>query len=59
MEKKYLRSKEASAYLGIGHSTFWRWVGEKKFTPIKLSKTITVFRKSELDSFIEQCAEVS
>lgn len=45
-----LRAKEASAYLGIGESTFWRWVKENKIPKGKsLSKRVTVWKVADLD----------
>jgi len=52
-----LRPKEASHYLGIGLSTLWLYAKQGKITPIKLSQRVTIFPKSELDNFIENCSE--
>ena len=52
-----LRAKEACKYLGIGESTLWLYVRQNKITPIKLSKRVTIFPKSELDNFITSCSE--
>ena len=51
------RPKEASHYLGIGLSTLWLYAKQGKITPIKLSKRVTIFPKSELDNFITDCRE--
>jgi len=48
-----LRAKEASKYLGIGLSTLWLYAKQGKLSPIKLSKRVTIFKKIELDEFIE------
>ena len=47
-----LRPKEASKYLGVGLSTIWLYAKQGKFKPIKLSKRVTIFKKSDLDNFI-------
>ena len=53
-----LRPRDAAAYLGIGRSTLWRWAQCKpKFPkPCKLADRVTVWKKSELDAFLEQRA---
>jgi len=53
-----LRAKEASKYLSIGLSTLWLYVKQGKLKPIKLSKRVTIFEKSNLDEFIEMQREV-
>ena len=50
-----LRAKEASKYLGIGLSTLWLYAKQGKLNPIKLSKRVTIFKKAELDNFIDSC----
>ena len=52
---QHLRAKEASKYLGIGLSTLWLYVKQGKIKPIKLSKRVTVFKKIELDDFVNSC----
>jgi excisionase family DNA binding protein len=47
-----LRAKEASKYLGIGKSTLWLYARQGKLKPIKLSPRVTIFKRSELDKFI-------
>jgi len=51
------RAREASHYLGIGLSTLWLYAKQGKITPIKLSSRVTIFKRSELDNFIESCRE--
>lgn len=48
-----LRVKDASKYLGVCKATVWAYAKEGKLHPIKLSPRVTVFRKSDLDAFIE------
>lgn len=52
-----LRAKEASKYLGIGLSTLWLFSKQKKLKPIKLSPRVTIFKKSDLDEFINSMSE--
>jgi len=49
-----MRAKETAKYLGIGLSTVWLYAKQGKITPIKLSERVTIFRKSDLDTFIER-----
>ncbi len=51
---KYLRIKEASAYLGIGKSTLRRWVKEGRLPEgIKLSGRCTVWSIDTLEQFVK------
>jgi excisionase family DNA binding protein len=52
-----LRAKEASQYLGIGLSTLWLYAKQGKLKPIKLSQRVTIFKKSDLDQFINSMCE--
>lgn len=52
-----LRPREASNYLGIGESTLWLYAKQGKINPIKLSKRVTIFKKSDLDEFINSMSE--
>ena len=56
-EKLNFRPKEASKYLGVGNSTIWHYVKIGKLNPIKLSERVTIFKKEELDRFINEGAE--
>ena len=47
-----MRAKEASTYIGCGLSTIWLWAKQGKITAYKLSDRVTIFRKDELDAFI-------
>lgn len=54
-----LRAQEAASYLGIAVSTFWRWVAQGKLPKgIRLSTRCTVWKREELDNYLEQCANV-
>ena len=54
-----LRAKEACKYLGVGLSTLWLYAKQGKIKPIKLSERVTIFKKSDLDSFINGRSEVA
>ena len=54
---KAMRVKDASAYLGIAQSTFWRWVKEGKLPKgRRLSPRTTVWLREDLEHFLEQAA---
>jgi len=53
-----MRAKEAHKYLGIGLSTLWSFVAQKKVKAYKISDRVTIFKKSELDAFINASVEV-
>ena len=53
-----MRAKEAHKYLGIGLSTLWLFVKQGKIRAYKLSDRVTIFKKSELDEFINASIEV-
>jgi len=52
----FLRPKQAAQYLNIGVSTLWKWNKENPNFPerIKLGERVTVWRKSDLDNFVNQ-----
>jgi len=47
--KKVYRVKEIVALFGIGRSTVWLYVKEKKLTAIRVSSRVTVFDAKEVD----------
>ena len=47
-----MRAKDASKYLACGVSTLWLWVKQGKIKAYKLSDRVTIFKRSELDEFI-------
>jgi predicted DNA-binding transcriptional regulator AlpA len=54
---KVLRAKDAAAFLGIGLSTFWKWVKDGRLPKgIRLSARCTVWRSEAIEDFIEQQA---
>ena len=52
-----MRAKEVAKYLGIGLSTVWLYVSQKKLHPTKLSSRVTIFNKNEIDDFIQKSRE--
>ena len=53
MLENYLRAKEASKLIGVGLSTIWLYAKQGKIAAYKLSDKVTVFKRSELEAFIE------
>ena len=53
-----MRAKEAHKYLGVGLSTLWLFVKQEKIKAYKLSDRVTIFKRSELDAFIDASIEV-
>ncbi len=50
---KVLRAKDAAHFIGIGVSTFWRWVQEGRLPQgIRLSSRCTVWRVRDLEDFL-------
>lgn len=50
-----LRAKQAADFVGIGLSTFWRWVKEGRLPQgIHLSARCTVWKISDLEDYINQ-----
>ena len=47
-----MRAKEAAKYLSCGLSTIWLYAKQGKITAIKLSDRVTIFKKEDLDRFI-------
>ncbi len=46
---KRLRAKQIAEQNGVGLSTVWFYVKQKKLTPIKVSSRVTVFDAKEVD----------
>lgn len=55
--KQNYRAKEAAKYLGVGLSTIWLWTKQKKITAYKLSDRVTIFKKEDLDRFVNANVE--
>ena len=53
-----MRAKAAAAFLGIGESTFWKWVAAGRLPRgTRLSARCTVWRVDVLKAFLEQAAQ--
>jgi len=54
-DRGYLRAKDAAKYLGVARSTFSNFTKQKDFPkPIKLSRTLVLYKRAELDEWIEK-----
>lgn len=51
VEQQFFRPKQASVFLGIGLSTFWKYVKEGKITILKPTKKTTIVSRDELIRF--------
>jgi len=54
-----MRAKSAHKYIGVGLSTLWLYVKQRKIKAYKLSDRVTIFKKEELDAFINASVEVA
>ena len=53
-----MRAKNAAAFLGIGESTFWRWVQQGRLPKgARLSARTTVWKYEDLEQFLNQATE--
>lgn len=53
-----LRAKQASQYIGVAESTFWKWVKENKLPKgKKISPRVTLWLVSDLDNFLAMSHE--
>lgn len=58
IERRGLRAKEAAQYIGMGRSTFLRWVKEGKApAPRKLAPKVVVWLKGDLDRWMESAGD--
>jgi len=53
-----MRAKDAAKFLGCGLSTIWLWVKQGKLKAYKISDRVTIFKRSELEAFINASVEV-
>ena len=53
------RPAEGAYYMRISLSQFWKLVKQGKLKTIKLSKQVTIIRKSEIDAFLERASEMA
>lgn len=52
-----MRAKSAAHFLGIGESTFWRWVAQGRLPKgTRLSARATVWKREDLEQFLNQAA---
>ena len=53
----YLRPARSAEYVGIGLSTLWRYLANREKTgfpqALKLSERITLFRRADLEAWVE------
>jgi excisionase family DNA binding protein len=49
-----MRPKEVAKYLGIGLSTVWLYAKQGKLKPYRISERVTVFKRDEVDAFINE-----
>jgi len=52
------RAKFAHKYLSVGLSTLWLYVKQGKIKTYKLSDRVTIFKKEDLDNFINSNQDV-
>ena len=52
-----MRAKEAHQFLGCGLSTLWLWVKQGKIKAYRISERVTIFKRSELEAFINASVE--
>ena len=52
-----MRAKEAHLFLGCGLSTLWLWVKQGKIKAYRISERVTIFKRSELEAFINASVE--
>ena len=51
--KRAYRPKEAASYLGISLSQFWNLVKKGELKTVKLSESVTIITKENLDHFLD------
>jgi excisionase family DNA binding protein len=57
--KAWLNAKEAATYAGIGHTTLYDWIREKKlpFASYPLAHHIRKFDPADIDAWLESIRE--
>ena len=58
-QSENMRAKGVANYLGIGLSTVWLYAKQGKLNPIKISDRVTIFKRSEIEAFINASVEVA
>lgn len=52
---RFIRVGEVARLLGIGKSTVWLWVSQKRLpAPTKLSPRVAVWRLEDIESFMSE-----
>ncbi len=58
MKEKFIRLPEVMDTTGLARSTVWLWIKDGKLPkPIKLSSRVTVWKKSDIDKWVESKVE--
>ena len=52
-----MRAKDVAIFMGCGLSTVWLWVKQGKIKAYRISDRITIFKRSELEAFIDASVE--
>lgn len=52
-EKRGYRPKESAVYLGVSLSQFWNLVKKGELQTVKLSASVTIITKENLDNFLD------
>lgn len=52
-----MRAREAASYIGCGLSTIWLYAKQGKIKSYKISDRVTIFKKEDLDRFINSSIE--
>ncbi|MDG3066794.1 helix-turn-helix transcriptional regulator [Thauera mechernichensis] len=56
-ESAYLRPADAARFIGVGLSTLWRYLANRDKTgfpqPKKVSERVTVFKRADLEAWVE------
>lgn len=55
---EHMRARNAHKYIGVGLSTLWLYVKQGKIPAYKISDRVTIFKKEDLDRFINANVEV-
>jgi len=51
----YLKAKNAAKYIGVGRTTFLKLSKKEDFPkPIKLSETLVLYKRTELDEWMDK-----
>ena len=53
------RPAEAARYLRISQAQLWNLIKAGEIKTVKLSKQVTIIRRSEIEAFIDRAAEVA